>query len=294
MIPRAIYTYWDQAPLPPLVQHCMRSWRQHDPDARIVLFDKQRAMQQLSPPVWFERMPAQNQSDWVRLKMLAEHGGVWLDATTFLFQSTAAWASAPDALTVFFIDGELRWLQNAYRHMGGRGSCKGFDQIENWAIASPARHDFVLEWLRQYEMAWDLGHEAYVARLRREGLYPECFIHPLPYFNQHLAATVVYENKLYRQPVHRLSFCQAMHCSTARFVEFAYKPAPPEMWFFKMTGGHRKALRFISACGLYTPDSLHATIFDMPANPWPGRASFLATCLLVVVLLKIAILQTRQ
>ena len=78
MLPRVIWTYWDTPPLPPVVQHCVRSWRAQNPGWRVVVVDKRRVHDTLSPPAWFDTLIPQHQSDWVRLKLLAQNGGCLL------------------------------------------------------------------------------------------------------------------------------------------------------------------------------------------------------------------------
>lgn len=280
MMPPVIYTYWDQNPLPPLVEHCIRSWREHNPDMHIVVVDKQFALEQMSPPAWFRSIPAQNQSDWVRLTMLARHGGVWMDATTYALTPVTAWVSEPKALSIFY--NSLFYKERL--RLGT--ACKKFFQLENWALAAPAGHDFVMEWLRQYELSWEMGHLAYVKHLGAQGLYPECFVHRLPYFNQHLAATVVYANGLYSQPLNLLSMCTGMPCTAVGFLKRAWQGPPTNMYFFKMTGNFRKMLAMSCFAGLYVPGSFHAIVYNMPPNPGFARMRFLVICLLLAALLR--------
>lgn len=283
---RVIYTYWDKAPLPPLVKHCIATWKTYNPDWRVVVVDKKQAMQNLAPPPWFEDLIPQHQADWVRLKLLAQTGGVWLDATTYLLKPVTAWATRQDALTIFAIDGMHQTGVDVAHQLSARSHCRGSVQLENWALACPKGHDFVQAWLKQFELVCELGHVSYVTLLKKQNLYPKCFAHSLPYFNQHLAAAVVHQNKLYRDPINVLSMCCAIFCSVSSLVSCLTRPPSNNRFFFKMTGGLRKYLHFASVRGLYHPRSLAAAAHNMPQNPWPARRRLLVE--LVIILLIVA------
>lgn len=283
---RVIYTYWHEAPFPPLMMHCVSSWTSLNPDYEVVIVDKRFAMEHLSPPEWFAELIPQHQADWVRLKLLAERGGVWLDATSYLLKPVTAWASDDKALSIFAIDGFDKQKKDLKVKIMKRIDCRGSVRLENWALACPKGHDFVLAWFDQFETACALGHVAYVARLKKQGLYPKCFVHRLPYFNQHLAASVVYHNRLHRDPVRVLSMCRALFCNVSMLASCLTDPPSDQRLFFKMTGGLRKYLHFMSGRGLYFERSLAAQAYNMPRNPWIGRCRLLFEVFIILLILK--------
>lgn len=89
-IPKVIWTYWQQPPAPTFIQACLANWRRHAPDHEVRLVDRNSIAQWL-PALRedFDALPASRQSDWLRLHLLARHGGVWMDASTLLSRDIA-------------------------------------------------------------------------------------------------------------------------------------------------------------------------------------------------------------
>lgn len=84
-IPRIVWAYWD-GDVPPLVAKCIESWKKHNPTYKIIVLNKGNLSTYL-PQVDFASMKHVNDSvqrfsDFVRVHVLAEHGGIWIDAST--------------------------------------------------------------------------------------------------------------------------------------------------------------------------------------------------------------------
>ena len=84
--PKTIWMFWMQGEdnAPELVQQCIRTWRVHNPDWNVVVLDEESMNAHVDlPPFLRSRsdLSTQTISDILRLKLLAEHGGVWVDAT---------------------------------------------------------------------------------------------------------------------------------------------------------------------------------------------------------------------
>lgn len=103
------------------------------------------------PPPNLDQANVELRSDWVRLALLAEHGGVWLDASIIL----------------------LRPVEDCFSDDGDNSDLQGFafphsDEpiLETWALAvRPDRTDFVQDWLREVETLLDEGAAAYCDRV---------------------------------------------------------------------------------------------------------------------------------
>ena len=89
-IPRILWTYCQQAPVPPFIQACLDNWRRFAPDHQVRVLDRSALVHWL-PTVRddFDALPADRQSDWLRVQLLARHGGVWMDAGTLLSRDLA-------------------------------------------------------------------------------------------------------------------------------------------------------------------------------------------------------------
>ncbi len=90
--PRTIWMYWGQGQeaAPPLVQACIRSWQRHNPDWKVIVLDDSRLAEFIDGEVP-DHVPHQALSDWLRITLLAQHGGVWADATMYCMQPLSNW-----------------------------------------------------------------------------------------------------------------------------------------------------------------------------------------------------------
>jgi mannosyltransferase OCH1-like enzyme len=90
--PGIIWIMWRQgfANAPKLVQKCLESWRRHNPGWQIVLLDEQSVRRYLNLNEIIgknqEKITVQAISNIVRINLLANFGGVWVDATCFCCQ----------------------------------------------------------------------------------------------------------------------------------------------------------------------------------------------------------------
>ena len=90
MRPKRIFLLWLQgwANAPPGMRACLESWRRRNPDHEVHALDA-RTLQDwvdwgpLHDRIGHLRVSRAGFSDMVRLALLAQHGGVWADATTY-------------------------------------------------------------------------------------------------------------------------------------------------------------------------------------------------------------------
>ncbi|MDE1892473.1 MAG: glycosyl transferase [Betaproteobacteria bacterium] len=83
MIPKKLHLCWlSGEPFPPLIQHCLDSWKKYLPDYEVVVWDLQRI--DLKEIPWareaFEHRKYAFAADYIRLYALYEMGGIYLDA----------------------------------------------------------------------------------------------------------------------------------------------------------------------------------------------------------------------
>jgi len=159
-IPKTIWTYWNQSGLDPFVQQCVDSWRRQCPDHQVIVVTPENLGQYVACgdlPAAFAELHPTKQSDWLRLYLVAHHGGYWFDATTLLTAPLDWMSAAPGAgaaeLAGFYLEGFTR--------------DRRYPVIESWSFCAPAGSRFVSEWQKEFHQALiEDGPEAYLQRLQ--------------------------------------------------------------------------------------------------------------------------------
>ncbi len=183
-IPRRIWTFWNSDEFPLIVRACFRSWRETNPDHEIICVTPTNAREYLkSLPENLESESPQRQSDFIRLCLMKEHGGIWMDATTLAFESLDYIHYLRNLADAEFI---------GYFH-ATKTTIAGFPLIENWFLASPPSSRFVTDWQAEFTYSIMHGSVKYVETVGKridikqlqQGL-PQA-----PYFSCHIAAQLI-------------------------------------------------------------------------------------------------------
>lgn len=135
-IPRTIWIYWAQGEehAPPLVRRCIASWRHHHPSWSIQVLDQQTAAKYTSSSDFWDGQPKRIYANLLRLRLLAQHGGVWVDATLLCHRPLDEWLPLLGGQTGFFTfrgPHSDRW-------------------IDNWFIAANPANPLITAWLDTY------------------------------------------------------------------------------------------------------------------------------------------------
>lgn len=90
-LPKKIWFLWlqglDTAPL--VVRKCYESWVKHNPGWEIILLDENNIADHM--PQSYNGATNQALSDILRINLLAKHGGIWVDATSFCNKPLDEW-----------------------------------------------------------------------------------------------------------------------------------------------------------------------------------------------------------
>jgi hypothetical protein len=138
-IPKVIYTFWDNVPLPPFVQKCINTWKYHNPLYKVVVITKNDlAKYKISQNIinWFPY--PQTLSDFVRLTVLSVNGGVWCDASIMMTQS------------LDWIHETKKEFVGFYRKTAASSKKSVFPVIESWFFACTPRNSFAQKWLHEF------------------------------------------------------------------------------------------------------------------------------------------------
>ncbi|KAJ3100145.1 hypothetical protein HDU97_002477 [Phlyctochytrium planicorne] len=85
-IPRQIWTFWDSGNPPLFVRECIEGWRRYNPEYNITVISHDTISKYIKtpPPANLNGMFNRFMADWVRLAVVSERGGIWMDASMIL------------------------------------------------------------------------------------------------------------------------------------------------------------------------------------------------------------------
>ncbi len=143
VIPKIIWIYWDDEIIKSkTVKACVDNIRLLHPDYEIKMLNKNTVHQYISFDLeMVENLPLANKSDLIRLKLLSQYGGIYLDASTLLLEKLD-WvlelnnSNGTDTLAYYTKDNT---------------SDMNFPVIETWLLASIPNSTFINDWLKEYE-----------------------------------------------------------------------------------------------------------------------------------------------
>lgn len=186
-IPKTIWTYWDNPDPPQKILKCIETWRVHNPDFTIVILNNDNLSQFITtnPNTYKNADTPQRVSDFVRLHVLYDHGGIWIDSSSIvtrpLTQHQPNVLPAPDFVGYFSDD-----LTQDYR----------YPVVESWFFACPPKSRFVKAWLDEFlEINTFTSPFHYVVnRFRLLKTKPNIPIFLRSYLAIHVAAQVVLQH----------------------------------------------------------------------------------------------------
>ena len=140
-IPNRAWGFWAQGAddLDPVIELCIWSWRKKGGFDQSDILEAGSVFDFLtreSLPSNFASLPVQIQSDLVRLGLLHQYGGVWMDASTLVSFEVMPWVDSRAGHSGLFV------FQNPGRGKGGRRFETGF-------IAARQGHPFIGDWFQQ-------------------------------------------------------------------------------------------------------------------------------------------------
>jgi hypothetical protein len=142
LVPKQVFTYWssENEIANKLVIKCIDTWRNHNPDWEIFVLNESNQHQYSNLVHNPKKQTIQHFSDTLRLDVLYQHGGVWLDATIWMTTS-------------------LNWIHKVQQDakcsvVGFRNPIKPHTNImENWFIACAPNNVFIQKWREEFSKA---------------------------------------------------------------------------------------------------------------------------------------------
>jgi len=143
LIQKKIWTYWHDDLLPEIIQKCIKTWRLHNPDYDIQILNNLNYKKYIKgcdilsyPASRFH----QRVSDFMRIHVLNQQGGIWLDASIILNESL-------DWVLKKYNEGKYEFI--GY-HIASKETKPEYPVIENWFMAAPLGSGFIRKWLEKF------------------------------------------------------------------------------------------------------------------------------------------------
>lgn len=138
-IPKIIWMYWDSAAPNILVDFCINRTKEICSDFEVRVLNEDTVKHYLTLPDFNLALQAAHKADYIRLSLLSQYGGVWMDASIYLVENLD-WMlnklKGHDAFLFYSDDCTLNVNQPI---------------TENWLIIAPPKSEFIVDWLREYE-----------------------------------------------------------------------------------------------------------------------------------------------
>lgn len=266
-IPRVLWCYWHAHPLPPFVAQCLANWQRCAPDHTVRCLTRDTIAEWLPAlRADFDALPPYRQADWLRIQLLATHGGIWLDASSLLTRDLD-WLHATQqrerlAYVGFWID---RYTTQPATPL-----------IENWCMAAAPGCPFTRNLADEFDRALDLGEAGYHATLPRNAAARAAVLQGLPpreqtYLLMHVCAAMLLARNVSR---YRLGLWRAEDTAFAfhagvgwrkrhLFARLAWLPRPSRVpALIKLRSGDRRVVERGLARGRLWRRSLLAELLD--------------------------------
>ena len=148
-IPKKIWTFWDNPTPPEIVNQCIQTWKNNNPNYEITVLSKENLSRYL-PEADFSKIKhihgnsSEKYSDMVRLHILSKYGGIWSDASIICLKPYDDWIPQlqqknGSEFVGFYIDS---FTLPEYKNKS--------PVIENWFFACTKNSLFMKNWLKEF------------------------------------------------------------------------------------------------------------------------------------------------
>ena len=157
---RNIFCYWDTENLPPLINECIKKIKKEmGKNWNVILLNKNTALE-LVPndkfPKKYNTLSVQAKTDWLRLYLLKNYGGVWMDISIVL--------NDPQEIediynTLMKTNKDVCVYEMDFHRIKVNG--KEYPGIESWFIMAKPNSELITKWLEEFEYAIEIGFDKY-------------------------------------------------------------------------------------------------------------------------------------
>ena len=251
-IPKKIFIYWHSANLPVIVNYNIKRIKKNHPDYEVILLNKDTYKKYVN----FDRYNFNFDdellktftyfSDLLRIFLLAQYGGIWLDSSLIIWKNLRNLIHVNDTLVMF---------ENPHNRQ------RNTLALETWFIAAVPRHPFIIKvkeimgTLNNYPKIDEFIHktlkqEKIILQKNMVKFYHLCY-HIFNYVSQKFPTTVsnvhlhnsdkAYLCHIFPNFLYTLNYSFLIDlCVTQKIMTFIEHGEPEDMIVSKMTGKNRK------------------------------------------------------
>ncbi|KAJ3095416.1 hypothetical protein HDU97_006930 [Phlyctochytrium planicorne] len=150
-IPKRVWAYWDAEKLedvPWMVKAMINGWRSLNPDYNITLILNSQVWDYVGIPpphnFWHKRMNNKQRANWIRLAILRQYGGFWIDASTILTGSLDIILNRQQELGTEAFAFYLDWFTLN----------KTIPVYETYFLATVPNGQWISAWMTEYNMVF--------------------------------------------------------------------------------------------------------------------------------------------
>lgn len=161
-IPKIIWMFWSEPCIPYDIEICISRIKSLNPNYEINILNKYTIKKFIIIDLDNENMPLANISDLIRLRLLNQYGGVWLDAS-IIMNKPIDW----------FInkEGNIFDLIAFYREVTTVNDT--YPVLESWFLIAPKESRYIKKWLKVFEPVEVIGSSCYFQKIKNRIDYLE-------------------------------------------------------------------------------------------------------------------------
>lgn len=140
-IPKIIWIFWDSMKESPLVNICLRQIKTTHPDYQVNIINQNTLSSYLQNlPKKNNDLPFANYSDIIRLALLSQYGGIWVDASSLITKNL-------DWIYQLKINNKIDIIGFFADFIT---SDSKYPILETWFLAAPANNAFIINWYNEF------------------------------------------------------------------------------------------------------------------------------------------------
>ena len=154
-----IFCFWNDEVLPPLINECVKKMKRKMPDWNVILLNDKtiyKLINECEFPPNLKNLNIQAQTDWYRLYLLYQYGGLWLDVSIVL--------NDPDEINKMYkkvVNENMDIACFAFNHHHFYFNDNKYQCIESWCLLSKSKNKIIKAWLDEFNYAIKIGFKQY-------------------------------------------------------------------------------------------------------------------------------------